>query len=488
METELGELLFGVNERYEEDILVETSINTAERGGVKKVLSLEAEGGTLGAELLRGEAEASGRVNFRLLYLDRQDRLCGLDYFKDFKCRIPGERISPDGRCVLNLSVTDAESRVIGDSVDLSAVANVTLAYFGEERTTAVKDASEAEVRKEPFLSGRVAKSERRVELEREESSGPEIKKILLFGAQVIPGEILEKEGDTEVTGELRASMIYLTETDEAVEKTISLPFAERFDGVGVREYELSALNSRVILTGDEENGSVEVEATLVVTELRHEMAEEECVTAICAEKVEVEEQYDEKTERLFKQQRVLSERIVGNIPFEIPDAYVSFVRPGCHAIADLSVEEGAVIAEGVAAFQVIYMTGEGYDSVQSELPFSFRFPLSDAAEGDRAAMTLSIGNARAVPNGKELSLTADVTASVGLYEEKSCRYLVDAKEGEIIPESEAGVSVYFAEKGEDVWKIAKGMKVLPSALLRANPFLADPIEENKKVLIFRNK
>ena len=93
-------------------------------------------------------------------------------------------------------------------------------------------------------------------------------------------------------------------------------------------------------------------------------------------------------------------------------------------------------------------------------------------------------GNAK----GKDAVVTAKTFLEVRLFEEKRFVYLSEAKEGDPIAESAAGISVYFAEKGEDVWTVAKNTGVLPSALIKANPFLAEPIEEPQKILVFRQK
>ena len=117
MEITYGELNLGVIERYSDEILVETSVDTSERGGAEKVLSVEAEVKLSSVELLDKEAEVSGKVNYRLLYLDRQSRLCGLDYFKDFKCRVKGDGITPNGRCKADFLVPDADARIKGEDV-----------------------------------------------------------------------------------------------------------------------------------------------------------------------------------------------------------------------------------------------------------------------------------------------------------------------------------------------------------------------------------
>ena len=488
MQTEYRELSAGIIEKYGEEILVETSVGTADRGGAEKVLSLEAEAKLTGVELLDKEAEVSGKVNYRLLYSDKQHRLCGLDYFKDFKCRVQGEKITPNGKCSVSFSIPDAEARIEGDDVTFSAMTEVELTYFGEEERRAVSAVTEAECHVGEILTEKVKRSERSVDLEKSAEVGPGVKKIVLFRTDAVISEIVKKEEENEVKGEVRASVIYLNEADEAVELLLSLPFVESFEGGEPRDYRAWVKNARIVLTEEEEGGAVDVEATLVIEELVYISHTEKAVLAVCGETHTVKESEGTLSCRSFCEQGVYTEPLKGTIPLEVPDAYVAFVRPGCHAVAEIAVEKGAVKVEGVSAFQVVYLTEGGYDSVQGELPFSYLLPFPTATGDEGAEVRLLITDPKASYNGKELLIEAKVAIAVSLYEMKTGRYLAEAEDGEPIPESEAGISVYFAESGETVWQIAKAMGVLPSALIKANPFLSEPLTEDKKVLIFRAK
>jgi hypothetical protein len=66
------------------EVVVDTLISDAESGGADKVLSVSADGRLLSAEVLGETARVSGRVNFKLLYLDKEGTVRGLDYFADF--------------------------------------------------------------------------------------------------------------------------------------------------------------------------------------------------------------------------------------------------------------------------------------------------------------------------------------------------------------------------------------------------------------------
>ena len=479
MEITYGELSFGVNEKYSDELLVETSVDTAERGGAEKALSLEAEVKASSVELLDGEAEVSGKVNYRLLYLDRQKRLCGLDYFKDFKCRVKGDAILPGGKSAVTFRVPDAEARVKGEEVELSAVVDVALNYYGETQKRAVQAVTEAETLVEEMPAERTVVKERVVEIDKVADVGLGVKKIVLFSATALPCEI--KDGTA--SGEVRGTILYVNDADEVAELTVSLPFAEASEAA---EVSAAVKSARVILTDDEEGNAVEVEASLVLTETFYEPIAQSAVTAACGEKIVVEETCEEAKEVFFVAAKRFEETLTGAVPLEEAGS-VAFVRPGCHAVAEVTVTDGKVKVEGVAAFRVIQL-GEEYHSEQGELPFVYELPFAEAKEGMTAEVTMHIADAVGSARGKDAAVTAKVFLCVRLFETKRVAYLSEAKEGAAIPQSDAGISVYFAEKGENAWSIAKSMGVLPSALVKANPFLAEPIDEARKILVFRQK
>ncbi len=486
METTYGELLLGISEKYSDEIVVETSVDTSERGGAESVVSLEAEAKTVGVELVDGEAEVSGKVNYRLLYLDRQRRLCGLDYFKDFSCRIKGDAITPGGKWAADLLVPDAEAHVKGEEVTLSAMVDVSLTYYGEQKAKSVATISEAETLVSEITSERAFTKESTLELSKVADVNLGVKKILLFSAEALPVECKEVEGGTELSGEVSGTILYVNDAEEVTELKVSLPFGEAAEE-DVRDAVAFVKTARVILTDDEEGGAVEVEATVVLRQVVYEQTAQSAIKACCGEKKLVEETSENFCGTFFVGRKVFSETLGGTVAVE-REGDVAFVRPGCRAIAEVSVGKDEIKVEGVSAFQIVLQTEDGYVSEQGELPFVYVLPFDGAEENRTAEVAVKVTDAVGVARGKDVTVSAKVSLDVRLFEKKCFSYLSDVKEAGDIPESAAGISVYYAEKGEDVFSIAKKMGVLPSALVKANPFLTEPLEDNQRVLIFRQK
>ena len=487
MDISYGALSLAVNEKCGDELLVETSVDTAERGGASKVVSLEAEAKGVSLELLEGEAEVSGKVNYRLIYLDRQGHLCGLDYFKDFKCRVKGEAVTPTGRGQVRYSIPDAEARISGDEITLSAVVEVGLEYNGEVEKSCVASIEGAETLAVEVVTEKVERRERTISLDKVADVGLGVKKIVLFRVDAMPLALSVGGAEATVSGEVRGTILYMNEADEVAELTVSIPFSEKAEGDAC-EYAANVKSARVVLTDDEEGNSVEVEATVVLTETLRRDVIQPAVAAACAGRVALEEKSESACSKHFVARKCYEESLGGSVGLAEGGEAVAFIRPGSYAIAGVTVGDGEIKVEGVASFRVALIEAEGYDVASAELPFVYVLPFAEAREGMSAEVDLIVTDAVGVLRGKDLSISGKAHLEIKLYEDRCYSYLAEVTEGEALADNGAGISVYFAEKGETLWTIAKSVGVLPSALIKANPFLSEPLEDGRKVLIFRQK
>ena len=118
---------------------VEFSPPGMDAASVARVLTLAADGKTVSAEAGDGFAEVAGRVNFRLVYTDREGRPSGADYNADFSLRVEGDIRATDS---VQAWVTVLEADVAaGDELTLSAVIEVRAAAVRREEAEMLTDA-----------------------------------------------------------------------------------------------------------------------------------------------------------------------------------------------------------------------------------------------------------------------------------------------------------------------------------------------------------
>ena len=489
METEYREHTIGVSRKYTEQISVETSVNAAERGGVAKVLSLESETKLIGVEMMAGEARVSGKVNYRLLYLDGSEKPCGLDYFKDFEAGVEGEEIAVGGKWRTELTVVDSEARVSGDTVTLTAIVEITLYVYAEKTSRGIAAVSGAET-----LAGRVqsevlaGKREIQIDLMKEESVGALVKKVLLFDAVVAVYSVNNTEAGYTVTGETRASVLYMTEEGNVTEKVIALPFSEEVEKTAEKvSFAISVKSARIVISGDENISSYEVEASVVLTAYDSEMRDEECVQEVFSPACLLEEERERFVSEFSVGENYFKTDLTGVISVTDAEKCVG-VRPVGLAIANVSAQDGIVRVEGVTSYNAICLSGDTYSAAQGELPFVCEFPFAEAKVGQRATATVTVLSAEGKLSSEGVAVSASVAVTVSLYDKEESSFVKEIREGAPREDDGSGISVYFAEAGEELWHISKNMGVAPSSLLQANPFLSEPLTEAKKVLVFKSK
>ena len=476
METVMREYSFAKSAEYEKQISMETPINTAERGGIGRVLSVEAEAKLTGAELMAGEASVGGKVNFRVLYLDAAGKLCGLDYFKDFEAKVEGEAIAADGKYRVDLTVVDCGHSVQGDVMNVSAVVDVRLCVQVIETKEGVASVDGAELLTEMGLFEQLTEIRASsVELLAEEKVQGVVKKVLLF-------DVAAALSGSKGAGEARATVLYLTEDDEVGECDLIIPFAEEEDATGSSAYDVRVKNARVVISGDEDVSAIETEITLSRTAYDYAVEETEVVKDVfsyqCASSVALET----VRARRFIGEAHYRETLGGTVE-TVGD--IIAVRPVGLAVAGTEISDGRIRAEGVASFTLLCRNDEGYASTQGELPFIYELPFPNAAAGDVATVRVDVLGVKGRGAGE---ITAEVAISADVQREVVGSFVTEIAEGAPREDDGAGISVYFAETGEGLWSIAKEMGVAPSALVRANPFLAEPLTEPKKVLVFKGK
>ena len=476
METVYREYTFAKSAEYERQITVETPVNTAERGGVSKVLSVEAEAKVTGTDLVAGEANVGGKVNFRVLYLDAEGKLCGLDYFKDFDVKVEGEEIVADGKCRTELAVVECGSSVRGDVMEVSATVNVLVEVQRKVICAGVASAENAEMRVETATFESMTETRTSVmDLAAEEKVEGIVKKVLLFD---VTAALIGSKG----AGEARATVLYSTEGGEVGEKSFGIPFAEEDEGNGNSAYDVSVKNARVVISGDEDVSAIEVEVTLQRTAYDHQTECADVVSGVFCLTNKANVKRTDVKAKTFVGENHYKETLIGSV--EAAGDIVA-VRPVGLALAGAEAEDGRVRVEGVASFTLLCRKEEEFSSVQGELPFVYELPFAGAIAGDLATATVDI---LAVKGRGPGELTAEVSVSADVFREVGASFVAEIEEGAPREDDGAGISVYFAEAGEDVWSVAENMGVAPSAILRANPFLAEPLTEPKKVLVFKGK
>ena len=112
------------NKIAEKEVAVRTSVSEMESGGATKVLDVLADARIVSLDATGNSARVFGRVNFKLLYLNNDGEIRGLDYFADFSETVQTENLN--GKLYGQIAVIDTDTS-IGGGIKLNAVVKITL-------------------------------------------------------------------------------------------------------------------------------------------------------------------------------------------------------------------------------------------------------------------------------------------------------------------------------------------------------------------------
>lgn len=463
--------------------VVHSEIDTADRGGVRRLLSVSTEAVVQSAEAVAGEAHVYGRVNYKILYLDAEDKVCGLDYFGEFDFVLQDERIAV-GAVSATVGVLDAECTVADNVIKPQAVIDVRLLQVVSHAAEVVVDA-QCEVLRQPIEAVALTPvAEASFEVVEEVESRQAIDRVLLFDAHAVQTGTRAGLDSTTVEGKVYAQVIYRSQ-GELLTKDIVFDFAEQLDIEGDVDLSVFVRQSKLVLTGEDDNNILRVEMVLSVTGYRIATTALDAVQDAYADGEDVVLSRDCFVCRRFEGMYARSERIVAE-PSQLPDVgqVIAATVARIH-VANYVAGEGQITAEGLAVAGILYLDTEGaMQAGEVEMPFSLSF----AAEGVSPECVLA---GEAVAMGVSATARGRIEMNVQLVVKSYCPTSVSyTTQIDVQPYDapQAVLSVYFAPAGATLWQIAHAVHVSPASLLAEDATLADPSDEVRRVTVFRHR
>ena len=120
--------------------------------------------------------------------------------------------------------------------------------------------------------------------------------------------------------------------------------------------------------------------------------------------------------------------------------------------------------------------------------------PFEKVFEGDYSCGTVvdksvKAGKAKAkIISLTEIDLEAEIYLNVYPQEKIEYNFINEIKVLGEKEKSSAGISVYIAMEGEELWSLAKRLSVCPEALIATNKDLQFPLSGKERIVIYRKK
>ncbi len=461
-------------------------IDTAARGGAKQLLTVTADATATQVETVEGQARVEGRVNYKILYLDGEDHVNGLEYYCDWQALIEDERIDPS-RATATAYVADDKAALNGDIIDLTAQVSVDVWQTISSSFEGIVD-GECECKTKEIEVGRIVPlPEVRFDLSDEIETNETVDRVLYFDARAVVDEIKQATMGSTVEGTLYADVVYLS-GGELRSKQLPIPFAEEIEQDGDIAAEVAVKSARVVVSGEENNGVIRVETVLTLSAYRNESESVTVVEEMFAEGYDLEYDHARMVCKRPHSHYTLRHKIGIQTPIGEETGNISRIitaLPCRLGLANLVAGTDQITVEGLAVVSVVG-EGEGMVSATVEIPFSVTAPAKGVSEDCLLDGTATLCGVEATIKGGMLDVSVTLVARVNGYLPVIVDYIPQAQAVEAQDEGDApAISVYFPQAGESLWDVAREVKVSPAKLQALNP---DWEEEPRRVIVFRHK
>lgn len=475
------------------EVVVKTSVGDAESGGASKVLNVEAGGKLMSLDAAGDTARVFGRVNFKLLYIDNQGEIRGLDYFADFNESIQIEGLS--GKIYARIAVIDVDTSLNG-GIKLTAAVELSLYSVTEKDIKCLSEADE-----EYYVEKGVMKCQKFVtsfvspfSVSDEFDTKTDVQKVALFESKAYITDVNAGMGNVLVSGSVTACVTYIA--DDAVKTAeFSVPYSEEFgDSMLNIGQSLSAdaavKSSRVVLTGIEGSNVIKIEAEIEITVKAYETVEEEIVGDIFSVTHELLEKRESAGGSIFKGFRSFCDGISGTAVLDgaMPPALEVIGTLSCrNSVAQAVADGDKIIIEGVFSGTVLYRDENGLSSVELEVPYSLPFAYEGIGKEDTVSAAGAVIRASAkLKRDREIEVTAELCFMTEVMSPAECEYISEISVGEEKDINKSAVSVYIAEEGETIWDAAKALSARPDDIRAQNPELNTPLKEGDRIFFYR--
>ncbi len=478
-------------ETAHDQIAVTCSVNTKERGGVKKLLGIQAECKVYTVEAMNGEAKITGKTCYKVIYLDKENQPKGLDYFCDFNESIMGT-ISPSDKLAVSHSVVDVSGKIDDDEITLTAVCDFLIKVIGSHDGKAVDNLTDVYTNTETMECVTLSMlKDDTFAVSSEEESGASVNKVLYFGTTPIITSVTESDVGATVEGLVQVEIVY--DTDSGVKgKTFGIAFSEEIEADNIVDVNATIKSSRLVLSGDEANNVFEVEAFVTISGYDVGVREQQVIVDAFSTTKELSLEQTYLPCRRYTSCKTFDFPVSAEVEGDgLPNNAVVLATPVLRVnIANAIAGDNEVTIEGLAVATVLYYNEDRVDSVQVELPFS----ITEKAEGIKPSDMLTaeaiITDFQASFMSGIINLRAMLKARICVYTTYRLRWVSSITEGEEKPVNKNGISIFYVGANDSVWDIAKAVNLSPEEVTALNPDLDTTATNGKprRVVVFRKR
>ncbi len=472
-------------------------------GGIQRILTSSVMPYITSKSAVGQSLVIEGNAYFRIIYLDEQDTVLSYEYSTPFTKTIEtgmpldGVCFSVGAKCGYFNTKAVSKRRL-----EVHSVIEFSLKGSSKRSCEPISDIENGDVyvnRGEVPVTLPICTAEKNIIIEEELELGsaqPAVDGIIRYavnptvtGCKLINGKIIVK-------GELSLEMLYLPEDRKNAEKyTASLPFSQLLDAEGVDEdcvcettlsVASAELKPRGSYDGEVRSFILNAKITVTATAVKHETLP--IIFDAYSPKMEVELSHTDTTvQRLFTK---LEETYACKKQLEFSDGDIlSVLDVWCNSVQKGYRTEGnSLIIAGTVNTFIMAENSDGTVNVfERPVDFEYKHDFDTLPENPTCEPRIQVRNcAFTISGDNSVELRIDICISAFVFENKYIRFCTAANVKDKDNDEERceySLVIYYAEKGERVWDIAKRYNASPDEIIKINS-LGEVVEENAPLLI----
>lgn len=482
---------------------------------VARILLLDGEPTAVDSEASQDRVHVDGTLRYKILYIsdDEEKTVKSINTTGDFSYGVDVSNARSGMETKARCEVEHIDYRILnGRKINVKAILKISakvLDEINQEFISDIRGVEEIQVLKDKvdiycYLgeSNVVYNAEEDLEIP---VGKPPIKELLRSDVKIVGKDYRVDDNKIIAKGDINISTLYIGDNEERSIQFMEheIPFAQFIDLPGVEERSECEVDYGIknisISPSEDSDGELRVLKAEITVSLDAQATDKRTMEIISdAYGLRSRIDYDRQ---LLKINRVISREksqvslkeivtLDGNSP-DISEVFNVLCKP---SLFEYSCKNGYVDLQGAVKSSILYVannTEQPVFSYNSELPFSQRIEVDNIKPGARCDVDMDIEHCNySMLSANEVEIRIVLNINVRVLDPVDISVIADINESPVEERSlkkYPSITIYFAQPGDNLWRIAKKYCTTVEDICRANEINQDDaIEIGQQIIVPR--
>lgn len=487
-----------------QQVFVECSTNLDAEEQINKVLGVDACVCLSQTECLNGEATVNGIITINLLYTTETEQIGAAVYSTNFNAKIQDSQITPD--CKI-MACAKVEEVIVASITSQSAKVNCNIVIEGfvnknQEIKYLCVDRQDVCTKTTDITAMHLGEYKNTTWTENQQCIVKQpIKKLLTSTNQVVCKSWEVSYNVLTLEGQIFNKIIYVTDEETPKLMTVHNCFDfkqdiefENLSKDGMAEINVCVVQQDAKCVIDEKNNqtTLELEIPLCANICTYE---NKIISTICdlfSTSNDVLLTNVGYNNCIMQQPEFFEKKIETNVSLTENEPRIDKLLAVSYTqiqVVSNYVKDEQIVVEAIIKANLIYLNDEENKiySVDIEVP-TILTSNTDIDKDSQIEVFATLCDVDVmVKKGREVYVDAVVKVFANVCVTKSGAVISEVEFGEEISASDAGIEIYFAKAGDDVWDIAKQLRVNPEQIEKQNQEILFPLEKDENICVYYN-